>query len=282
MSIITRTVVGVTAAGLLAFGLSQSAAHASTAGGQPDPTPTSDCTTAPPPITYAPTAAFGYDPCPSTPPPTPKCQVVLEPVPQPLDPNTDFRFCRNIKQQEFDVSDHGFLVAPGVFRQQDQVLGTGPIRFDLGRDITVSPVLDRFSDVFGVSVLVHHRGIVANDVSIDLLTCSIRVTQTDVPWWIRGGGTGIDRNAIAAGLYDLNGLVSFPTRHFQCTLPPRLTPLQAAYDLDANTGLPIPLMSDFAVQASGWASVQPHLTNYLDTWVHANNPRVAPDTWVHA
>jgi hypothetical protein len=190
---------------------------------------------------------FGISPRP--------CPVVTAPVPLPIRPGADLRNCHGIRQQEFDISDHGFQVAPGVFRDQNQVLGTGPIRFDLGRDVTLNPLQDRLRGLFG-SVVIHHAAIGAADVTIDRATCSVLVSQRDLPWWIRGGGTGIDRNAVAAGLYDLNALVSFPTRNFTCTLPATLTTTQVAADLNDNgNGLPLPLMSDFAVQATGWSAL---------------------------
>jgi hypothetical protein len=224
------SIAGITA-GLLAGGATAALA------GTPTPSPSS---------TVSPN--FGIHPSP--------CPVVTAPVPLPLRPGVDLRDCHGIRQQEFDISDHGFQVRPGIFRDQTQVLGTGPIRFDLGRDVTIDPTSDQLSDRFGDSVVIHHAAIGAADVTIDRATCSILVSQRDLPWWIRGGGTGIDRRAVAAGLYDLSGLVSFPTRDFRCTLPVTLTTTQAAEDLNDNgNGLPLPLMSDFAVQATGWSTL---------------------------
>jgi hypothetical protein len=205
-------------------------------------------TPSPSPSQQPATPNFGYNPKP--------CLVVTAPIPQPLRPGVDLRNCHGIQQQEFDISDHGFQVRPGVFREQDQVLGTGPIRFDLGRDVTVTPTIDRLRQ-FGNSVLIHHAAIGAADVTVDRAACSILVSQRDLPYWILGGGTGFYRNAVSAGVYDLNGLVSFPTRNFTCTLPVALTATQAAYDLNSNTGggLPLPLMTDFSVQAAGWSAL---------------------------
>ncbi len=241
-------VAGLTLAG-------STAAMAGTPSPSPSPSQQSTCTPAPnhtdsPYGSPAATPQFGYNPCP-TPAPKPVCPVVVAPIPLPIVPGTDLRNCR-VHQQEFDIADTAFQVAPGHLRETDTVLGSGPIRFDLGRDVTLTSTTDRLTDRFGDSVVIHHAAL--SGVTVDRATCSLNIDQNDVPWWIRGGGTGFDRNEIGAGLYDLRGVVSFPTRNFVCTLPVGLTATQAAYDLNNNTGLPLPLMFNIGVQATGWSA----------------------------
>jgi hypothetical protein len=262
-----QMVAGLTlAAGLMLAGTTS--AFAGTPSPNPTPSQQSTCTPAPhssdsssPYGSPTINPNFGYNPCP-TPEPRQLCPVVLGPIPQPLTPRTDLRNCR-VHQQEFDIADVAFQVAPGQLRERDQVLGSGPIGFDLGRDVTLTPTTDRLSDRFGDSVVIHHAAL--DGVTVDRATCSLNIDQNDVPWWIRGGGTGIDRNAIGAGLYDLRGVVSFPTRNFNCTLPVGLTATQAAFDLNNNTGLPLPLMFDIGVQATGWSANLHRDRNNQDT-----------------
>jgi hypothetical protein len=215
--------VGLAAASLLTLGVASSAS-AHVAGGYPTPTPTPTQFTAPPPVP-------GCDMKP----------VTVEPVLNPYNYNPNPRHCPRIRQQEFDLQ-------VGTFNQDGTVLGTGPIRFDTGTDQTLSPTLDRFSQG-GNSVLIHHEAL--GGVTVDRATCTLLLDQQDLPWWINGGGTGVDRGALAVGLYDLRGIFSFPTRNFQCTLPFGLTPARAAWDLNHNVGLPDPLMFDVSVQAAG-------------------------------
>jgi hypothetical protein len=253
--------------GSVAMALTFGSATAAFAGGTPPPTPTplSTCTPAPhgTDTPYGqPTVSpnFGYNPCPTptpTPTPRPVCPVVIAPIPQPLAPGTDLRLCPQIRQQEFDLDIN-------TVNPLGTVLGTGPIQFHFGRDATVNPTEDRFRSFAG-SVLIHHAAL--GGAAVDRATCTITLDQNDVPWWIRGGGTGLDRNAVGAGLYDLRGLFSFPTRNFVCTLPVGLSAYQAAVDLNNNgSGLPAPLFFDIGVQAAGWSALQlPAVTPYAVT-----------------
>jgi len=251
--------IGASAAVLLTLGLTTSA-MASVTGGEPNPSPSDSSTCSPDTSpSWSPTGGtvspeFGFNPCPTpTQPVAPKCPLVLFPVPQPAPAGADLSACR-VRQQELDI-DVNSVNPLGT------VLGTGPIRFHFGTDTTLSPTRDRLSDAFGDSVVIHHAAL--SGATVDFDTCTILLTQQDLPWWIRGGGTGIYRNAIAAGLYDLQGLFSFPTRNFKCTLPSTLTAWQAAWDLNHNgIGLPQPLMFDIAVQAEGWATTQPVVKHF--------------------
>jgi hypothetical protein len=214
------------------------AAMASTAGGTPGGTPTPTCspTVAPAgtPSGYgspkgSPTVSpqFGYNPCPT---PT-------VPVPTPT-----------VRQQE------DFWLDINTFNPNGTVLATGPVRFNTGRDITVSPTRDIFRRFLN-SVNVLHPAL--GGAVVDRAACTITLDQNDQPWaFLRG--TGLYRNALGAGVYDLRGEFSFPTRNFVCTIPAGLSSAQAAADLNANgAGLPAPLAFDIAVNGTGWASVSP-------------------------
>jgi hypothetical protein len=245
-----RTWVVASAALAMFAGVPATAALASTAGGNPTPSPSCSDTVNPVGEPSGPvTPAFGYNPCPSPTQPVPApCPLIVRGVPQPLVPGADIRGCgRGIRQEDFwlDIN---------TVNPRGSVLATGPVFFRVGRDITVSPTLDRFRQFFN-SVNVFHPAL--GGASVDRATCTITLDQNDLTWrFIRG--TGFYRNALGAGLYDLRGEFSFPTRNFACTLPVGLTAAQAAYDLNANgAGLPAPLGFDISVNATGWARVNP-------------------------
>jgi hypothetical protein len=231
------------------FAIPATAAFASPAGGNPYPTPTCTATVAP---TGQPTPLFGYNPCP-TPTPTPKCPLVVNGIPQPIVSGDNLALCRGIRQEDFwlDIN---------TINPNGSVLATGPVFFRVGRDITVSPTLDRFRQFFN-SVNVLHPAL--GGATVDLAACTITLDQNDQTWrFIRG--TGFYRNALGAGVYDLRGEFSFPTANFVCSLPATLTAAQAAWDLNhGGVGLPTPLAFDIAVNGTGWAAVSPFLTRYL-------------------
>jgi len=261
---IRKWAIGLFATGALLAGtlIPATAAVASPAGGYPNPEPTStDCPTPTPYVTpnndgAAPSFSLGINPCP-TPPPVNPCPLIGRdgtPLPLPADQRTllaDLALCRGIQQEDFGFTDTN-LVRDGL------VTATGPIRFSpfvfglRGRDFTLSPTLDRLAALFG-SVLVHSQPLAG---TVDRGTCSIVVDQRDLPWFILPRtGTGIYRNDEGAGLYSVDGVISFPTWRFQCSLPVGLTDAQASADINANfAGLPAPLDWGLSVNATGWVA----------------------------
>jgi hypothetical protein len=218
MGALTIGLVGATAATALASA--------------PDPVPTE--TVAPPSPDY------------TKPPPPPRCDVVPG---QPLPRDFNQRLCPTVRQEDLDIT-----ITPLV----QPVVATGPITFQrvFARDITVSPVLEIDTQA-GNSIFLRHRAFQAGDVTIDPLTCSINLLQTDQNAVI-AGRSGLFRRAVGDLTYDLTGQFSYPTRGFRCTLPPGLTPFRAAFALNHNgSGLPAPLDFDVHVQGAGWASVTP-------------------------
>jgi hypothetical protein len=169
-----------------------------------------------------------------TPSPSPK------PVPKPV-----------LKQQEFDID----IATP---LPNGWVLGTGPIKIAAGGlDKSVNSRVDILeTDATGAnSVTINHEPL--GGATVDLRTCSINLSQADLPWSIHKG-TGTFLGAVGNGVYDLVGQFSFPTKHNVCTLPATLTPRQAAWDLNnGGVGLPVPLAYDISVQAVGRAVVAP-------------------------
>jgi hypothetical protein len=234
------------------FAIPVTAAMASPAGDNPSPSPTCTDTLAPSPYDTpsGPTPDFGYNPCPTpTPPVKPKCPLIVNGIPQPLAAGTDLSLCRGIRQEDFWV-DVNSLNPDG------SVLATGPVHFNVGRDITISPTRDIFRQFFN-SVNVLHPAL--SGAVVDRAACTITLDQNDQTWrFLRG--TGFFRNAIGAGVYDLRGEFSFPTRYFRCSLPVGLSSGQAAWDLNhGGIGLPAPFAFDIAVNATGWARVRPFL-----------------------
>jgi len=240
-------------------------AFAHTIGGNPGPDPSTADTCTPTPYdtpsgvpSDTPSGfAFGYNPCP---PPVPKCPLIVRGVPQPLsaDPATraaELRACPDIRQEDFGLTDTNII-------RNGFVTATGPVHFRFARDFTLSPTLDLFRQ-FGVgSVLVHSQPL--GGVVIDFQDCSITLDQNDLPWFILARtGTGLFFNAQGAGVYDLRGIFSYPTRGFYCSLSPNLTVAQATWSLNhGGIGLPAPLDWGITVNATGWASVAPNLSRY--------------------
>ena len=168
----------------------------------------------------------------ATPTPVPTCQYKCPPP-------------REVRAQEdFDLNIS--TLAPDGY-----VLATGPVVFDVGRDRTVSDVLDQFY-LGGDEVNVLHAAL--GGAAVDRATCSITLDQNDVPWQFRGG-LGAYFGARGAGLYDLRGIFSFPTRHFRCTIPRWVTSLNAVQFLNFGNCTPAPSFYDISVQATGWASL---------------------------
>jgi hypothetical protein len=223
MGALTLGLIGTTAATALASA--------------PDPAPTGTETVAPPTPDY------------TKPPPRPACDVVAG---QPLPADFNQRLCPTVRQEDLDIT-----ITPLV----QPVVATGPITFQrvFARDITVSPVLE-IDTQFGNSIFLRHRAFQAGDVTIDPLTCSVNLLQTDQNAVI-AGRSGLFRRAVGDLTYDLTGQFSYPTRGFRCTLPAGLTPARAAFALNHNGfGLPAPLDFDVHVQGAGWASVTPLVT----------------------
>jgi hypothetical protein len=226
----TRNWIATAVAAVLFSGMSATAALASTAGGTPTPTPT-------------------YTTPSPTPTPT-SCPLVVNGIPQPITPGTDLALCRGIRQEDFwlDIN---------AVNPNGSVLATGPVFFRVGRDTSISPTLDRFHQFIN-SVNVFHAAL--SGAVVDRAACTITLDQNDLTWrFIRG--TGFYRRALGAGVYDLRGEFSFPTKDFVCSLPVSLSSGQAAWDLNhGGSGLPAPLGFDIGVNATGWASLVPFPT----------------------
>ena len=226
-------------AGVLAGGLLAGSASAST---NPDPTVTPTVT----PTGTETTAPAVPSPDHTTPPPPRACDVVAG---RPLPADFNQRLCPTVRQEDLDIT-----ITPLV----QPVVATGPITFQrvFARDITVSPVTE-IDFQFGNSIFLRHRAILPGDVTIDPLTCSVNLLQTDQNAVI-AGRSGLFRRAVGDLTYDLTGQFSYPTRGFRCTLPAGLTPARAAFALNHNgSGLPAPLDFGVHVQGAGWASVTP-------------------------
>jgi len=184
---------------------------------------------------------------PKLPVPGPRCNVV---VGQPLPANFNPRLCPTVRQQDLDIT---------VTSRENTVLGTGPINFRFGRDITVSSTLDIIQRG-GDSVFVHHDALAPGDVTVDRTTCSIDISQID-HHAVLTGRTGILRRLVGVVTYNEIGQWSFPTRNFQCVLPRGLTAAQAARALNNfGRGLPTPDAFAVQVQSTGWASTVPLIT----------------------
>jgi hypothetical protein len=221
----------VAAAGLLTLGLTASSAFAGqTPGGHPTPS----CEP-----TVQPLQPYGGD-CKTTKPPEPTPTVT---TPPPV--VTPF-----LRQQEFDLLENNLL-------PNGWVLGTGPISIVGGVDRpTSNPRVDFFDTSDNASgVRINHEPLAGS--VIDRVTCSITVSQADLPWSIHQG-FGVFAGATGNGFYDLEALFSFPTRHNHCTLPFGLTSGQADWDLNNGSGLPQPLAFSVSVQAVGRAAVVRH------------------------
>ena len=189
------------------------------------------CETPTPVVTL--TAYTGHTPCPS---PTPTDTGTPTPTPQ--------RFA----QEDFDLG-------LSSLRPNGEVLATGPVHFNVGQTQSVNPLLDIFSQA-GNGVNLHHEGLTG--ATIDRTTCTINVDENDLPW-IMFRGTGLFRNAIGFGHYDLRGIFSFPTVRGHCSLPTNLV-------IDPNRDLSEQLSADnltpayfnIGVQGTGFARVSRH------------------------
>lgn len=220
MSRLTRLAALAAVPALLALGAAlPSAAGASVAGhGNPCPTPS---------VTL--TAFAGNEhPCPtpsvSTPPP------VVNPQ-------------RRFRQEDFELG-------VSSLRPRGEVLATGPVFFNVGQTNSVSPLLDIFSQA-GNGVNLHHEGLIG--ATIDRTTCTINVDENDLPW-VMFRGTGLFRNAIGFGHYDLRGIFSFPTVRGQCSLPANLV-IDPNQDLGGqlNADHLTPVYFNIGVQGTGFA-----------------------------
>jgi len=214
-----------------------------------------------------------------TPRDLPTCPLIVRGVPQPIPANVTpqqlrliLRLCRGIGQEDFHISLSDSNPA-GV------VNATGPVHFFRGRDRAVSDVLDVFFNRFGFpnSVNVNHEAL--TNVHVDLADCTIYIEDHDMLWTFNRG-TGLYRNALGAGLYDLEGVFSFPTRDFKCTLPTTLTDVQAAADLNSqsgNGGLPDPFGYTIGVNGTGWATTLPQLRPKPTYFTPSTYPTSNPD-----
>jgi hypothetical protein len=228
-------------AGLLAFGVSQTSAFASSAGvsgGNPQPCQTQ---------TWNSDNPQPWDTCaPSTKPPKecPPGTVLQGDMCVPV-------MRQRLQQQEFDIQDANAL-------PNGWVLGTGPISIVGGLDKQVAgndrvDILESANGLNGVRI--NHEPL--SGAQIDRRTCSVGYDQYDLPWSIHQG-FGTFLGATGNGVYDLKALFSFPTFRNQCTLPWWLNSYQ--FDLYAN-GLPgaphltNPLAVSVDVQAVGRAAV---------------------------
>jgi hypothetical protein len=171
----------------------------------------------------------------------------VTPTPSPTPTFTVPPGHHRLAQQEFD------LIAATPL-PNGWVLGTGPISITGGFDKPVNSRLDIFEDTAGTDgVRISHEPL--GGASIDRVTCSINLAQTDLPWSIHQG-FGRFAGATGNGFYDLVGQFSYPTRFNVCTLPRFLTPALAAFLLNrGGRGLPTPLSFDISVQAVGRAAV---------------------------
>lgn len=155
----------------------------------------------------------------------------------------------HLQQQEFDLLQNNLL-------PNGWVLGTGPVSIVGGVDVTTANSRVDFFDTAdrASGVRINHEPLFGSVV--DRQTCSITVSQRDLPWSIHQG-FGVFAGATGNGVYDLEGLFSFPTRYNRCTLPYGLSSGQADWDLNHGSGLPAPLAFSVSVQAVGRAAVVP-------------------------
>jgi len=139
----------------------------------------------------------------------------------------------------------------------------GPVAMHLGTDNSDTPTVDTFSDGLGDTVHVDHARLPLPVV--DLRTCSLVFTQLDAPWQF-DGGTGRWAGATGSGVFDLVGLVSFREivkKRWDWDRPRVRCPLQfvtpgfARWSIEHNgSGLPVPVIFEFGVQAAGNAAVR--------------------------
>jgi hypothetical protein len=156
-----------------------------------------------------------------------------------------------LQQQEFDLLQNNLL-------PDGWVLGTGPIDIAGGIDKSTSnPRVDFFDTADSANgVRINHEAL--SGAVIDRQTCSITFSQADLPWSIHQG-FGRFLGATGNGVYDLEGLFSFPTRYNHCTLPRDLSSGQADWDINhGGVGLPQPLAFSISVQAVGRSAVVRH------------------------
>jgi len=188
------------------------------------PTPTPTYSTGKPTVT----------PTPTQPLPTPTVTETVPPVVTPFG------------QQDIDIN-------VGTADPDGYVIATGPVSLDIGHLTTLSQVLSFiFQGPNGVDI----RHFPLSGARVDRATCSITVSQFDLPWRF-GPGTGIYAGVTGSGRYDLEGMWSFPTRGLkygqpQCSLPRFVNSFNAAWFLNYDPGaLGTPTVFDVQVQAVG-------------------------------
>lgn len=224
-------------AGTLAAGgiTAATAASASTSGGTPPsptwtpptghhPTPTVTPTTLPAP-THTP-----------RPHPTPTVTITNPVVPTPT-PTPVLR----LRPERFSLFINNSL-------PNGLVLASGPVSFSNGRDQSVSPTLDIFSQG-GRSVFVVHRQLPIPIVN--RFACTLRMVQFGQPWSMIGR-SGIYRFVRGFGTYNLSALFQFRVRRGVCTIP-AVSPAQLRNEIVNNTLTVAPRSFSISVFGSGSA-----------------------------
>jgi hypothetical protein len=212
----------------LAMAGSASAAPTGDRGSNPCPTVTVTVT----PLTAG--ANDGYGKCPK---PTPtRTETTPPPVVTPY------------RQQDIDIN-LGTGVLDGSY-----VNAQGPVNIvGNGFETDLSAALSRIFDGPN-GVQIRHEAL--SGATVDRRTCSIEVSQFDLPWSF-GVGTGIYAGVRGFGDYDLEGIFSFPTRGLlfgvpQCSIPRYINDGNVDWYLNYDPGaLGTPSMYDVGVQAVG-------------------------------
>jgi hypothetical protein len=190
------------------------------------------------------------------PPPTPTPTKTVKPYPTPTKPRPTPPpvVVPTAAQEDFDIE-------ISSTQQNGYVLATGPFSVTAGRDRSISPTVD-FLYLGPNGVYVRHSTLAG---TVDRGTCSIVLNQLDQSWTFTSG-VGTFRGISGSGLYDLEGLFSFPTKNFRCTIPGYVNDSNVAWYLNYDTqALGQPSFVDVEVQATGKAKIYPPIPHPMPT-----------------